>query len=86
MLAWSLFFLNCFFLPPLLSQQRASTTIVSVALNLAYMIANQQLTYSNSKGRRYAGIVLTQSVDFTPHPLNVAYVLRIDGFFPGAAH
>jgi len=54
--------------------KRASTTIASLVLNLAYMITNQQLAWSKSRGKRYAGIVLTQSIAFTPHPLNVAWM------------
>ncbi|EJD52883.1 alternative sulfate transporter [Auricularia subglabra TFB-10046 SS5] len=56
-------------------QLRAATTTVAMTINWAFMIANQQLTYSDSRERRYAGVVLTQSINFTSHPLNVAWML-----------
>jgi len=59
----------------LFSQWRAQTTILALAFNWGFMIMNQQLTHSNSRGRRFAGIVLTQSINFTPHPLNVAWMV-----------
>ncbi|EJD52882.1 alternative sulfate transporter [Auricularia subglabra TFB-10046 SS5] len=55
-------------------QLRAATTTLALTVNWVFMILNRQLTYSNSRGRRYAGVVLTQSINFTPHPLNIAWM------------
>ncbi|KZV92862.1 MFS general substrate transporter [Exidia glandulosa HHB12029] len=55
-------------------QLRAAMTTLALTVNWVFMIVNQQLTYSNSRGKRYAGVVLTQSINFTPHPLNIAWM------------
>lgn len=56
------------------SGHRAGTTIVALAWATTTMVMNQQFTDSHSRGKRFAGIVLVQSINFTPHPLNVAWM------------
>ncbi|KAH7098810.1 alternative sulfate transporter [Auriculariales sp. MPI-PUGE-AT-0066] len=53
---------------------RAQTTTAALTAHWVFMIVAQRLSYTDSRPRRFASVVLVQSINFTTHPLNVAWM------------